>query len=63
MKTKQKQNWIFCYGDWQDCISIDIVESFPKNKVLGFVGGGGGIVWFFNVKHIFVHWGIQKNIQ
>lgn len=36
---KKKQSWILCYGSQQECNSIDMVESFPKNKVLGFVGG------------------------
>lgn len=38
-RQKKKQSWILSYGSQQKCISIDMVESFPKNKVLGSVGG------------------------
>lgn len=37
-RQKKKQSWILCYGGQQECIFINMAESFSINKVLSFFG-------------------------
>lgn len=53
-RQKKKQNWILYYGSQQEYISIDMVESFPKNKVLGSL---------FAITNTYVHQRIQLSTQ